>query len=96
MEVVPKKRYKESRKGMGGRPVIHSDALLTEIYNQSKIKGEGYKSVFQSCADRGLSYTGINNGMRRIGLKGKKKNTTELQAVSPVAPAGTSTSPVAV
>jgi len=91
MEVIENKpRYKASRKGMGGRKPVHEYSLLKELYDLSQIKGKGRVSVFQSCLKRKLSYTGINNAMRRVGLKGKKKPTTALESVSPVSPAGTS------
>ena len=70
---------------MGGRKPIYEKALLLEIL---KLKEDKVSSVLKTCKDRGLPYVSINAAMRRLGLKGKKKDPA-LEVVSPVAPAGT-------
>ena len=61
---------KKSRKGIGGRPVIHTEEEVMKMIRVKVIVGV---SIKQQCKSGGLRYVSINAAIKRYKLKIPKK-----------------------
>lgn len=68
METVENKT--SSRKGIGGRPVVHTEEF---VRNMIKIKVTEGVAIKRQCKTQGLSYVSVNAAIKRYGLKVPKK-----------------------